>query len=128
MSKSNSPVKVLKTALNRIQKRWGKGDWLAGEDSGYAMCIEGAICNGRPQSSTITSAQQGALELVRDVLKSKNGLPSIPGFNDNSNTSLEDVEEVLKTAIIRGETGGPLPTILLENAFDEDNPPPSVPW
>lgn len=125
MSQANSTVKVLRTALKRVQKAWGKGAW--GQDTGrrdpetgkkiYAVCLEGAVmgfCN-----TMTTPQQEEALRLIKHSIKdmwlnrydSENADHiNIPSVNDGYLTN-EQAEEVVKRALIKAETG-----------FDPDNP------
>jgi len=112
MSYANSPAKVLRTALKRLQKRWGKGAWVGNKETGYKVCIEGAICNANPGTShrrNTTEPQRQALLYVEGVLRDGGKWTYIPAFNDAEETTFEDVEKVIKAAIIRAETGAPLP-------------------
>jgi hypothetical protein len=104
MSYAKTSQKVLRTALKRLQSRWGKGTWVSDEDHGYKVCIEGAICNGQPSRSTVTQPQHDAMLFVQEIIE-EDGHASIPLFNDHPDTSLEDVENVMKLAIIRAESG-----------------------
>lgn len=111
MSKSNSAVKVLRVALKRIQNRWNKGSWVhRASDGQYKVCLEGAIFGFCQDAQT--PAQREAYSLVCDVIQDR--YPNykagsdhlfIPNWNDDPKRTVEEVEEVIKLAIIRAETG-----------------------
>ena len=110
MSKANSPVKVLKVALRRVQKAWGTGEWkidTGKRDEGgkriYAVCLQGAIFGYCSQP--LTQPQRDALRILEDVAKEDYGERSIPGLNDSMLTQ-ESAELLVKRAIIRAEGGG----------------------
>lgn len=105
MSKANSPIKVLRTALKRVQKAWRQGAWSEkGDDGNYYVCLEGALygyCNAAK-----TQAQKDAAKVCENIIFEKYGIQGIPSWNDRPNTTQEMVEEVVKLGIIRLETGG----------------------
>lgn len=130
MSKANSPIKVLRTALKRVEKGWSKSAWHERYDGQSYVCLEGAIygfCNARGHE---TPAQKKAIEVVEQIIleRLKDGKLNIsefrvkrllgqygvsgktdgfiPAFNDDSETVKEDILEIIKLAIIRLETGG----------------------
>ena len=111
MSKANNPIKVLKTAIKRINKGWDKGNWVYyDKKTGKAsVCLEGAIygyCTGQ----NATEAQKKAIRVVEEIIGERTGssMPDIPSFNDAPLTTKDDILEVCKLAIIRLETGGAL--------------------
>lgn len=117
MSKANSPVKVLRTALKRIQKGWIKHNWHVRFGDESYVCLEGALygfCQ-KPQ----TEAQVKAADMCRKIIKERTGLYAIPAFNDHPDRTKEEVEEVVKLAIIRFETGGDEPDDKQEEDFVE---------
>lgn len=118
MSKANSTTKVLRVALKRIQTRWGKGRIARivqnpdGSKTQY-VCLIGSVTSGC--NSTQTPQQAEALDLIRESMMQLHNNSttdagiwassgSIPGFNDNQDTTLEMAEEVVKLAIIKSET------------------------
>lgn len=108
MSKSNSPIKVLRTALKRVQKGWTKNTWsYRGQDGTTYVCLEGAVygyCDATKH--VVTPEQKKAIEVLQGIIYEKYGIRAIPQFNDNDGTTKEMVEEVVKLGIIRLETGG----------------------
>jgi len=107
MSNAKTPVKVLKVGLNRLHKGWTKMKWSnRNKQTGVTeVCIEGAIFGYK--EDTKNPACLMAKDLVLQVIKEQ--YPhhkSIPSFNDAPETTMGDVEKVMKTAIIRAETGG----------------------
>lgn len=132
MSKANSARKVLKTALRRVQTRWGQNAWSKeGPDGRYYVCMEGALFGGCqiPQTAAQVEAHNILLEVIKEDLKAGNGehiieaitdecIPdewgreklikrlNIPTVNDRSVVTQEDVERWMKLALIRAETGG----------------------
>lgn len=108
MSNAKTPVKVLKVGLNRLHKGWVKTKWSKmNKQTGVTeVCIEGAIFGYK--ADTTNPACVMAKELVLQVIKEQHPgkYLSIPNFNDAPETTMEDVERVMKTAIIRAETGG----------------------
>lgn len=108
MSKSNSPIKVLRVAYRRIQKGFFKGGWFnRNRQTGVTeVCIEGAI-NGFTSYSdnpACVMASRIVMEVIND--KYPGQFSSIPHFNDHNNTTQAMAEDVVKTALIRAETGG----------------------
>lgn len=114
MSNANSPIKVLKAAHKRVSKQWTKNTWRRLESDGnYSVCLEGAIY-GFCRNPNPTVAQKKAIEVVEQIIaeryasdmdwdpKMTKGI--IPPFNDNPETTQEDVLEVIKFGIIRLET------------------------
>ena len=122
MSAAKTPVKVLRTALNRIRKGWTKGHWSQkNNDGGMSVCLEGALfgyCD-----SPLTQAQRDATSVVHQILKERfpersitpEGRVVIPSFNDNPETTKDEVMEVLKLAIIRIETSDSLEEALADD-------------
>lgn len=114
MSNSNSPAKVLRVAFRRIQKGWVQGTWSnRNKQTGVTeVCIEGAVY-GYTQSNTknpvCKMANDIILQVIQEKYKGENGFPlfgSVPQFNDSRETTKAMVEDVVKTALIRAETGG----------------------
>ena len=132
MSKANSARKVLKTALRRVQTRWGQNSWSKpGDDGVWYVCMEGALFGGCqfPQTDAQVEAHNILLEVIKEDLKAGNGEHivdeildrchskgtsreemleklEIPAVNDRSAVTQEDVERWVKLALIRAETGG----------------------
>lgn len=121
MSKASSPIKVLRTALKRVEKGWTQDTWHEfGVDGKHYVCLEGAIYGYcRPGEHEVTQAQREADEVVLAIIGEKYGFTSIPTFNDfkgrvrlserayimkQNRTTVEEVMEVIKLAIIRLET------------------------
>ena len=113
MSRANNPIKVLRTALKRIDKGWRKGAWgQKNADGSMEVCLEGAIYGFCNLGHMATPAQKQALSVVQEILKEKfperypySGEYCIPSFNDHEDTTKDEVKEVVKLAIIRLETG-----------------------
>lgn len=116
MSKSNSAIKVLRTALKRVQKGWTKGTWSApNNDGGRSVCLEGAIygyCNVSDMTKRgekPTQAQLEAMGIVTEIIKERyprrTYFGGVPSFNDHPENDIDDVMEVIKLGIIRLETG-----------------------
>lgn len=110
MSKSKSPTKVLRVAFNRIQKGWVQNLWsFRNKQTGVTqVCIEGAVYGYVNSFENKNPACKMACDIILQVIQEKHGkgFQSIPQFNDNENTTLPMVEDVVKTALIRAETGG----------------------
>lgn len=108
MSRGNNPIKVLRTALKRVQKGWTKNHWSYRDDNGNQLvCLEGALFGYCDQDKHgLTDAQKEARDVVLQLIHERFGkrFHSIPSFNDANDTTKEDVEEVIKLAIIRLET------------------------
>lgn len=106
MSKANNPIKVLRTALGRVQKGWIQHHWHYRDAEGNNfVCLEGAIygyCDANKH--TVTEAQKIAAETCRRIIFEKTGRSEIPAFNDKDGRTQEEIEEVIKLAIIRLET------------------------
>lgn len=109
MSNSNKIPKVLRVALKRIQKGWTKGTWSRkNKQTGVTeICLEGAIY-GFSTSNNKNPACGLAIEIVKQIIDEKypKRFSSIPDFNDDPGTTQAMVEDVVKTALIRAETGG----------------------
>ena len=125
MSKANNPIKVLRTALKRVTKGWTKSTWHKRTPDGQNLvCLEGAVygfCNGKGKA---TDAQEIAIRTLEDIIVEQGGAlrsggSIIPHFNDAGGTELEDVQEVIKRAIIRLETGGDDDLDFTEEELDE---------
>ncbi len=143
MSKSKNPIKVLKTAYNRLEKGWEKGDWhYRDSDGNNYVCIEGALygfCTepkteaqriaGKTVEQIIMEMHEaGEIKLKvepryyerikseKDLNPGKTGL--IPHFNDRIAETVDEILRVVKLAIIRLETGGPIE----DNEFIEFDP------
>lgn len=117
MSKANSAKKVLRVALKRIQRGWTKGAWVNRDSQSgqVSVCIEGALfgyCR-EPQ----TAEQVEARDIVLEIIQERPGRSyiDIPSWNDDEKRMVEEVEEIIKLAIIRAETGGSLD----ENEIEE---------
>lgn len=108
MSKGNSAIKVLKTALKRVQKGWIQHHWsFRDADGNQFVCLEGAIfgyCDSRKHG--LTSAQIEARDAVLNVIHERydGRFSSIPDFNDQAERTQDEVQEVIKLGIIRLET------------------------
>lgn len=110
MSNANKPEKVLRVALKRLQKGWVKVGWSSrNKKTGVtAVCIEGAIygfTNGNAKNPVCLMARDIVLQVIQDKYP-ENFFTSIPQFNDDPATTYPMVEEVVKLALIRAETGG----------------------
>jgi hypothetical protein len=117
MSNAKTPAKVLRVAFRRIQRGWVQSAWsnLNKQTGVTEVCIEGAIY-GFTMRNDKNPACKMACDLILEVIKEKHqpmlfGRPvgqfsSIPHFNDDPNTTQAMVEDVVKTALIRAETGG----------------------
>lgn len=132
MSQSKTPLKVLRVARKRLAKGWTKGTWSSfdprAKQAGMQhifLCIEGAITSGRMLDQHCSPAQQKAGRYVNDAicllvlnqtekwrnlsvvlkmnLDESGSVDCIPGFNDNSDTTLDDVLEVMDLAIWQAE-------------------------
>lgn len=119
MSKANNPIKVLRTALKRVNEGWTKSHWhiFDRKTKKNYVCLEGAIygyCDSQKHKPTL--AQQQAVNVVKQIISERHGMDNIPEFNDFSETTLEDIQEVIKLGIIRLETGG---DGLNDEEFDE---------
>lgn len=109
MSKANSPIKVLRTALKRVQKGWTKSTWhyYNPSDGTNYVCLEGAIYGYCPEEKhNTTPEQRQAINVVREIVREEYGYETIPTFNDAMATTKENVMEVIKLGIVRLETGG----------------------
>ncbi len=108
MSNAKTPTKVLKVGLNRLHKGWTKMKWSqTDKQTGVTkVCLEGAIFGYK--SDTTNPACVMARDIVMQVIKEQHHgkYISVQRFNDAPETTMEDVEKVMKTAIIRAETGG----------------------
>lgn len=111
MSKGNSAVKVLRTALKRVQKGWTQHVWYRKDpETGQTyVCLEGALfgyCS--LQEHQLTPAMREARDFVVEVIKDRyeGRFDGIPAFNDRPGRTQEEVEEVTKLALIRAETSG----------------------
>lgn len=123
MSKGNSPIKVLRTALSRVQKGWTQNTWVYRDGNKTYVCLEGAMFGYCDQSKHgLTQAQRDArdkvLEVIKDRYPAKFQFWTIPEFNDAPERKQEEVEEVLKLAIIRFETEDGLNDDEVENLLD----------
>lgn len=120
MSRANNPIKVLQTALGRVEKGWTQGQWVRRDGDVVEVCLEGAIY-GYCEAKHVTAAQAKAIEVVREIIQeyfptrqnrgqwveNTDELPPhlvIPHFNDHSETAKDEVLKVIKLAIIRLET------------------------
>lgn len=117
MSKAGTPIKVLRTALKRVEKGWTKDHWsYKADDGNYYVCLEGALfgyCDSNKHG--LTDAQKDARDVVLKIINERYGYYSdIPAFNDARERTKEEVLEVVKLAIIRLETTG-------DGEMDEDD-------
>lgn len=108
MSKANSTVKVLQTALKRIEKgRWGQGTWmqegknLVTGESTHLLCLEGSITNGHNQP--MSEQQEEALNIMRSVMKDWHGRADIPGGNDHGRFTYAMAIEIAKESLRRAK-------------------------
>lgn len=109
MSKSSTPIKVLRTALKRVQKGWTKNQWHRHdpETGQNFVCMEGAVYGYcEPAKHQTTPAQRTAIKVLKEIIKEKYGIEEIPSFNDADGRTKDEVLEVIKLGIIRLETGG----------------------
>lgn len=107
MSKASSPIKVLRTALKRVDKGWRKGTWMhRNQATGEVfVCLEGAVYGYCDQNQhQTTEAQRSAIRVLREIIKEKYGFDDIPTFNDADERTQDEVKEVIKLGIIRLET------------------------
>lgn len=109
MSKGNTCGKVLRTALGRVQKGWVQNTWVYHDPvTGKTyVCLEGALfgyCNASRYG--LTKPQEEARDLLLEIIGERYGMYAIPDFNDFPGRTQEEIEESLKLAIIRDETGG----------------------
>lgn len=108
MSNANKPDKVLRVALRRLQKGWTKKHWSKkNQQTGVTeVCIEGAIFGFK--NDTKSPACKMARDIVMEIINEKypDQYRTIPDFNDDKDTTQEMVETVVKSALIRAETGG----------------------
>lgn len=110
MSKAKTRGKVLRAAYKRLEKGWIKRKWwYRNPQTGVTeVCLEGALfghCN--LEEHQMTPAQRGARDLVAEIIQEQfpdRRWSGIPGFNDNQETTKDDVLKVVKLAIIRDET------------------------
>lgn len=137
MSKANSPIKVLKTAIKRLNKGWTTGEWSAydPETDTVSVCLEGAIFGFCTDAST--PQQQEALQACEQIIferwkdgefdlrvgpdaaekyKETGGKGIVPAFNDRAAKTADELVEICKLAIIRLETGGPIG----DDEFDDE--------
>ena len=134
MSKANSPIKVLKTAIKRLNKGWTTGEWSKHDpETGVtSVCLEGAIfgfcMNAKTpqQTEALQACEEIILErwvndefrryedspadekMARYAAVNNKGRGVVPMFNDHIAKSSDELVEVCKLAIIRLETGGPI--------------------
>jgi hypothetical protein len=109
VSKGNSALKVLRTALKRVQKGWTQNTWSYVDHSAGKtfVCLEGALFGYCDQSKhQLTPSQIEARDTVLSVIRDRyNGkFWSIPEFNDEVGRTEDEVQEVVKLSIIRLET------------------------
>lgn len=124
MSRANNPIKVLKTALKRVNKGWMKSGWARHdpETGAVYVCLEGAVYGYCPEEKhNVTLAQQEAIMMLQNIIieRSEGKHMNIPSFNDAFETTLEDIQEVIKLGIIRFETGYDPDLELDEEEVDE---------
>ncbi len=112
MSNANKPAKVLRTAFRRIQKGWVQRNWSnRNKQTGVTeVCIEGAIFGYKndSQNPACMMAKNIVMQVINEKHKTHAGerYLSIPQFNDDPRTTKVMVEDVMKTALVRAETGG----------------------
>lgn len=120
MSKANNPIKVLRTALKRVQKGWTKNNWYFHDGHGNSyVCLEGAVygyCERNKHG--VTMAQDAAIRVLEDIIEERYGIKSIPEFNDRGTTTQDEVIEVIKLGIIRLETDAIMDDEDFENLLD----------
>lgn len=108
MSKASTPIKVLRTALKRVDKGWTQGDWYKPGDKVAYVCLEGALfgyCNAGKHG--LTDAQQAARAVIQQIISERHpGHSDIPSFNDQKGRTKDEILEVIKLAIIWLETTG----------------------
>ena|SRR5689334_1505491 len=107
MSKANSSVKVLRTALKRVDEGWTQHEWHRYEHGTkkHYVCLEGAIVGFcKPGEHEITRAQQEAMNVCRQIIWEKTGQTEIPTYNDEPGRTKEEIKELIKLGIIRLET------------------------
>jgi hypothetical protein len=122
MSKANSPIKVLRTALKRVQKGWTKQTWHAHSNGVNYVCLEGAVygyCNDGKHGATI--AQSKAIKVLEDIIAERTGFHAIPAYNDAPERTQDEIEEVIKLGIIRLETGGDMDDQEFEDLLEFKN-------
>lgn len=125
MSNANNPIKVLRTALKRVEKGWTTGRWRSekpNEDGNYSVCLEGAVYGYCSLTDMVlrgqkpTEAQKTAIKVLEEIIAEEHPSISlrtyypgtiIPGFNDAVAESKDDVLRVIKLGIIRLESGWP---------------------
>lgn len=118
MSKAGTPIKVLRTGLKRVDKGWTQNHWsYKGDDGVQYVCLEGALfgyCDS--QKHGLTEAQKEARNVVLQIIGERynNRYADIPSFNDDRGRTKEEIQEVIKLAIIRLETTG-------DGEMDEDD-------
>jgi len=112
MSRAKSPIKVLKTAYNRVEKGWIQGKWFVLIGGKAFVCLEGAIYGYCQYGEhEVTDAMKKAIWVVQQVIYDRydGRFATIPGFNDfkggggHERTTQDEVLEVIKLAIIRLE-------------------------
>lgn len=110
MSKASSAIKVLRTALKRVQKGWTKKNWhyydpYTGVNK---VCLEGALFGYcEPYKHGVTAEQIKARNVCLQIIHERYpAYDSIPAFNDAEERTQDEVMEVIKLGIIRLETGG----------------------
>lgn len=109
MSKAGTPIKVLRTAMKRVDKGWIQRDWSVEIRGQWFVCLEGALfgyCDANRHG--LTDAQEAARDVVLGVINDRYSklYHSIPAFNDEPGRTKEEILEVIKLAIIRLETTG----------------------
>jgi hypothetical protein len=107
MSKADSAIKVLNTAIKRVDKGWTQNVWSFWDPVRKInfVCMEGAIygyCDSSKHG--VTPAQKEAADTCRQIIFERHGVMDIPHFNDTHGRTKDEVKEVMKLAIIRLET------------------------
>jgi len=123
MSKANSPIKVLHTALNRLQRGWTKGTFYEGPGGGDGgrrfrngsktaqVCLRGAIHGYQGQIKTEHSilAEIAVLEAINELYPESavddGPWDTVTQFNDDRDTTFEMIEKTVKLGLIKLETG-----------------------
>lgn len=123
MSKSNTPLKVLKVGRKRIAKGWMKGHVFAYNAGAPTVCALGALGgeNGVSTSAVDASTPQGLAMLYLQIAigdciaqnprrfatlthrLADAGFLTLPSFNDHGNTTHEDMLAVFDAAIAAAE-------------------------
>lgn len=134
MSNASTPLKVVRTALGRVQKGWTQGLVYSGPMKGQwkgdtvKVCLNGGLhgYQGQKQTNASMIAADAVLEAINELYweRAPDGKWSnIPTFNDAmgaNGTTFEMVEKVLKLAIIKLETGWKPPYVRPDPTVTQD--------